>query len=155
VDLRRLLLIFGGAVWLLPQAAPAQAQTPGQVLVVVNRRSLTSRQIGEYYVRKRGIPVANLCAIDTAPDETITRSVYDKEIEKPVGEFLKKQGLRETILYIVLTSGVPVRISGSGQELRTEASSVDSELTLLYQRLRGDAIPLPGPVNNPFSRFIW
>jgi len=152
VDFCRLSLVFGGALGLLLQAAPAQAQTPGQVLVVVNRRSVTSRQIGEYYVRKRGIPAANLCAIDTAPDETIIRSVYAKEIETPVGEFLKKQRLRETILYIVLTSGVPLRISGRGEELRTEASSVDSELTLLYQRLRGVVIPLPGPVNNPFFR---
>ena len=86
------------------------AQTPAEVLVVVNRRSVTSREIGEYYIHKRGIPLANLCGIDTAPDETIERPVYDKEIEAPVAEFLKKQGLQEKILYIVLTSGVPLRI---------------------------------------------
>jgi uncharacterized protein (TIGR03790 family) len=151
VNFRRLPLVFGGALFLL-QAGSAQAQTPGQVLVVVNRRSVTSRQIGEYYVRKRAIPPANLCVIDTAPDETITRPVYNKEIETPVGQYLKKQGLRERILYIVLTSGVPLRIGGPGEERRTEASSVDSELTLLYQRLNGVVIPLPGPVNNPFFR---
>jgi len=151
VDFRRVLLTLGGVLFLLP-AASAQAQTPGQVLVVVNRRSLTSRQIGEYYVRKREIPAANLCLIDTAPDETVPRRVYEREIETPVGRFLTKQGLRDRILYIVLTSGVPLRISGSGEGVRTDASSVDSELTLLYQRLQGVVIALPGPVNNPFFR---
>lgn len=141
--------------WLLAAAsvAPAaNAQTPAQVLVVENRRSATSRRIGDYYIRKRGVPSANLCTIDTAPNETIERPVYEKEIEKPIGDFLKQQGLREKILYIVLTSGVPLRINGPGDALRSEAASVDSEMTLLYQRLRGAVIPLPGPVNNPFFR---
>src|ERR1700683_4210027 len=99
--------VLSGNAALLMLAA-CQAQTPGQVLVVVNRRSVTSRQIGEYYIQKRDIPLANLCTIDTAPDETITRAVYDKEIAEPVGRFLGKNGLQETILYIVLTSGVPL-----------------------------------------------
>lgn len=94
--------------------------------------------------------MANLCAIDTAPIETIPRSVYDKEIQAPIGAFLTKNGLREKILYIVLTRDVPLRIPGPGDEFKSEASSVDSELTLLYQRLRGVQIPLAGPVNNPF-----
>jgi uncharacterized protein (TIGR03790 family) len=146
-----LLSIVQAALPLLIASA-APAQTPAQVLVVVNRRSPASRRIGEYYIRRRGIPLANLCEIDTAPEETIARAVYDKEIEAPVGQFLKKQGLQEKILYIVLTTGVPLRISGAGAELRNDASSVDSELTLLYQRLRGVVIPLPGPVRNPFFR---
>ena len=120
---------------------------------MVNRRSVTSREIGEYSYSPPGrIPLANLCVIDTVPEETIARSVYDKEIEAPVGRFLKKQGLQEKVLYIVLTSGVPLRIIGTGEELSSDASSVDSELTLLYQRLRGVVIPLRGPVHNPFFR---
>jgi len=133
-------------------AVATNAQTPDQVLVVENRRSGTSRRIGDYYIHKRGIPIANLCMIDTVLDETIERPVYDKEIEGPVGLFLKKQGLQEKILYIVLTSGVPLRINGPGEGIRSEESSVDSEMTLLYQRLRGVVIPLPGPINNPFFR---
>src|SRR5579863_1345463 len=139
-------------ILLLLAASAAPAQTAAEVLVVVNRRSETSRRIGEYYSRKREIPPGNLCVIDTAPDETIERPVYDKEIETPVGQCLKKQGLQEKILYIVLTSGVPLRINGSGEELRSDASSVDSELTLLYSRLHGVVIPLPGPARNPFFR---
>jgi uncharacterized protein (TIGR03790 family) len=128
----------------------ASAQTPDQVLVVVNGRSATSREIGEYYATRRGIPRGNLCTIATAPQETIVRSVYEGEIEASIGKFLTSHGLREKVLYIVLTSGVPLRISGPGAGFQSEAASVDSELTLLYQRLRGAIIPLPGPVKNPF-----
>lgn len=128
------------------------AQTPDQVLVVVNRQSVISRQIGEYYLHKRAIPLANLCTIDTAPVETIDRPVYATQIEAPIGAFLKKYGLQEKILYIVLTSGVPLRIRGPGEEFRSEAAAVDSELTLLYSRMRGTVIPLPGPARNPFFR---
>jgi uncharacterized protein (TIGR03790 family) len=143
---------FRHTALLLSAASGLLAQTPDQVLVVENRRSATSHQIGEYYRQKRDIPLANLCLIDTAPDETIERPVYEKEIEGPVGVFLKKQGLQEKILYIVLTSGVPLRINGPGDGIRSEESSVDSEMTLLYQRLRGAVIPLAGPMNNPFFR---
>jgi uncharacterized protein (TIGR03790 family) len=144
---------FRSSIPLLLLAASAlAAQTAGEVLVVVNRRSATSRQIGDYYIHKRGIPSGNLCVIDTVPNEIVERRVYDQEIETPVGRFLKKQGLQEKILYIVLTSGVPLGINGPGEALHSEASSVDSELTLLYSRLRGVVIPLAGPARNPFFR---
>lgn len=133
-------------------AGVAYAQTPDQVLVVVNRQSLASREIGQYYLKKRAIPLANLCTISTAPVETIERKVYDKDIEAPIAAFLKKYRLQEKILYIVTTAGVPLRITGDGAEMHNTESAVDSELTLLYQRMRGVVIPLPGPVPNPFFR---
>lgn len=139
------------ALWLLCTIRMF-AQIPDQVLVVVNKRAAVSREIGEYYIRRRGIPLANLCTIDTAPEETIGRSVYNTEIEAPIGAYLTSHALREKILYIVLTKGVPLRVSGPGEELKSEAASVDSELTLLYQRLHDARIPLPGPVRNPFFR---
>lgn len=128
----------------------APAQTPDQVLVVVNKRSNESRQIADYYMQKRGIPLANLCTIATAPVETIARPVYGAEVEKPIGGFLRSHGLLEKILYVVLTRGVPLRIEGASDELKTDAASVDSELTVLYQRLHAGNPPLAGPITNPF-----
>ena len=130
--------------------AGAAAQTTDQVLVVVNRKSAVSREVADYYVRKRGIPPANVCSIDTPPVENIGRAVYEKEIEAPVSAFLKMHHLEEKILYILLTSGVPLIIQGNGEELQKEQAAVDSELTLLYQRMQGRTIPLAGPVRNPF-----
>lgn len=128
------------------------AQTADQVLVVVNRKSAVSLEIGNYYIKKRGIPRANVCSLDTDPVEMIDRNVYTDQIEAPIGKYLKAHGLKEKILYIVLTSGVPLRIPGPGDALRSEAASVDSELTLLYQRMTGAVLPLAGPLPNPFFR---
>lgn len=126
------------------------AQTPGQVLIVVNKQSRDSREIGEYYLKKRGIPLPNLCTIDTVPVEAITREVYDRDIRAPVGDFLKKHGLVEKILYIVTTAGVPLKVNGNAGGPRNTGASVDSELTVLYPQLHGVTIPLAGWVNNPF-----
>ena len=131
-------------------ASGLAAQTPDQVLVVVNRRSAASLEIGEYYLHRREVPLANLCTIDTAPEETIGRTVYDNEIESPIERFLKKKGFEEKILYIVLTNGVPLRINGPGEQFQSQASAVDSELTLLYSRMHGVVTPLTGPLRNPF-----
>ena len=128
------------------------AQTPDQVLIVINKQSRDSREIGEYYLKKRGVPRANICTIDTAPNEKITREVYDQEIRGSVGKFLQKHNLVEKILYIVTTAGVPLWVLGNLDGIRNTSASVDSELTVLYPQLHGVTIPLPGPVNNPFFR---
>ena len=126
------------------------AQTADQVLIVVNKQSKDSREIGEYYLKKRGVPLANLCTIDTPPSEKISREVYDRDIRTPVGTFLAKHNLVEKILYIVTTFGVPQEVTGNDDGLRNPGASVDSELTVLYQQLHGVVIPLPGWVRNPF-----
>jgi uncharacterized protein (TIGR03790 family) len=133
-------------------AATVHAQTTDQVLVVVNKQSRDSREIGQYYIKKRGVPLANLCTIDTAPAEIVARDVYDHEIKASIASFLKKRNLVERILYIVTTAGVPLRVAGNSDGLRNTEASVDSELTVLYQQLHGATIPIPGWVNNPFFR---
>jgi uncharacterized protein (TIGR03790 family) len=63
---------------------------------------------------------------------------------------LRKGRLVETVLYIVTTLEVPLRIKGS-EGMDGDQSSVDSELTLLYLDMkRGTPHPLKGAVPNPF-----
>ncbi|HEU5022290.1 MAG TPA: TIGR03790 family protein [Bryobacteraceae bacterium] len=129
---------------------PARAQTPAQVLVVINKQSPISTAIGHYYATKRSIPSANICAIDTRPDERISRDVYNSAIEAPIGRCLTHHKLTDSVLYIVTTQGVPHGVDGEGNELRQTSASVDSELTLLYAKLHGRKFPAAGPVANPF-----
>lgn len=130
-----------------------QAQTPDQVVIVINKQSVASREIGQYYMKKRGVPLANLCTIDTPPDEAIARRIYIERIEAPIGRFLAKNNLVEKALYIVTTFGVPLAIVGTlGESPRNDAASVDSELTVLYQKLHGRTPPIPGAIPNPFFR---
>jgi len=130
-----------------------RAQGPANVLIVVNDSSPLSREIGEYYARRRGIPMSNLCHLRANTAETIPRSEFDRDIAAPVAGFLRRRKLTERILYIVTTAGVPLRISrvASTGGLEVDSASVDSELTLLYQdmhTLRPHSIA--GSLPNPF-----
>jgi uncharacterized protein (TIGR03790 family) len=129
-------------------AGLASAQTAENVLVVINRHSAASVEIGEYYAAARSVPATNIVRLETVDAEGVARDAYETTIEEPVAEWLRKHSLQDRILYIVLTKGVPLRIIGTGGRNGTQAS-VDSELTLLYRRLVGEAPPLVGPVPNP------
>lgn len=129
----------------------AVAGGPANVLVVVNQWSAVSKIVGEYYVRKRMVPRRNICFIQTGEQETVSRDVYRQEIEKPVAACLISRELAESILYIVTTLGVPLRIAGKNA-LDGDSSSVDSELTLAYSVVQGKQHGLNGPLANPFFR---
>jgi uncharacterized protein (TIGR03790 family) len=126
------------------------AQKPDNVLVVVNQASALSRTVGEYYILRRHVPLANLCRINAPTTEDISREIYDKQIAAPIAKCLKSKRLVETILYIATTAGIPLRIAGSGEGMETTTAAVDSELAMLYTDLRGLPHRLPGPFPNPF-----
>jgi uncharacterized protein (TIGR03790 family) len=148
--------IFAGVCACLLAAAPpaptAAAPSAQNVLLVVNRSDPVSRRIGEYYVHKRHVPLANVCAIETPPRETIAWDAYRKEVEAPVAQCLTRGGLAEQILYIVTTLGVPLRVSGQGAGPGAETAALDSELTLLYSRMKGLAFKRAGAFPNPFFK---
>jgi uncharacterized protein (TIGR03790 family) len=127
------------------------AQTASNVLLVVNRKDPISLQVGDYYRAKRSIPPQNICFIDCISDEEIDWRTYQEQIEKPVGNCLKNAGLQESVLYIATTLGVPLKIAGAeGGITVAEQGSVDSELALLYGKLKGVSYPRKGVVPNPY-----
>jgi uncharacterized protein (TIGR03790 family) len=143
--------LFGIAAIALAGAS-LSAQTVAQVLVVVNKQSPVSTAIGQYYMRQRAIPPGNLCTLDVPNEDDISHDFYVSDVETPIGKCLTRKKLTESILYIVTTQGVPLRVSGTGSDaqLQNTGAAVDSELTLLYQKLHGVTIPVAGPVPNPF-----
>ncbi len=142
---------MGFLVVLLAAAAAAlHAQTGENILLIVNRNDPVSGQIANYYRPRRSIPIPNVCYLDTTSDEEVKWDVYEQQIEQPVGECLKRAGLEEKVLYLVTTLGVPLRVKGWGSGLTAETASVDSELTLLYSKLKGGKFQRPGGVRNPF-----
>ncbi len=135
-----------------PPAPTAAIPSAQNVLVVVNRLDPLSRRIGDYYVHKRHVPLTNVCRIETPPEESITWEVYRKQVETPIAQCLKQGRLAETILYIVTTLGVPLRVKGAGSGPGTESAALDSELTLLYARMKGVPLKRAGVLPNPFFR---
>jgi uncharacterized protein (TIGR03790 family) len=135
---------------LLALAPFLHAQTGENVLLVVNGNSAISRQVADYYRPRRAIPASNVCSISTTTDEEIPWDVYEREIETPIANCLKKQSLVEKVLYLVTTMGMPLKVPGGGSGISSENASVDSELTLLYARLKGAKVQRAGGIANPF-----
>jgi uncharacterized protein (TIGR03790 family) len=135
---------------LLLAAATLSAQTGENVLLVVNSSDATSRAIGEYYRARRAIPAKNICAIASTAEEEIDWATYEQAVERPIAACLTKNALQEKTLYIVTTLGVPLKVKGNGTGTNAEYASVDSELTLLYARMKGHKHPRIGSVPNPF-----
>ncbi|MCU1383996.1 MAG: putative system TPR-repeat lipoprotein [Acidobacteria bacterium] len=127
----------------------AEAQSAANVLVITNRSSAASETVSRAYIARRGISQANVCGIVTPETESISRGAYENDIEAPIWRCIAAAGAQDRILYIVLTKGVPLRISGTGGRAGTNAS-VDSELTLLYRRGTGQVAPIAGFVPNPY-----
>ena len=139
------LLLLG-----LLAVAAGRAQTGDQVLLVANRKDAASREVADYYRPRRSVPVGNVCWLDATSQEEISWDVYQQQIEKPIASCLERGGLQEKILYIVLTLGVPLKVTGGGRGLGVEHASVDSELALLYGKLHGAKIDRAGALTNPF-----
>ena len=130
-------------------ASPVHAQSAENVAVVINDNSADSQRIGEHYARTRSLPASNVFRIRVSPDETVERSVFVSSIEAPIATFIRNAGLQDRVLYLVLTKGVPLRIAGT-TGLSGTLSSVDSELTVLYRRMTGEAVPQAGKIDNPY-----
>jgi uncharacterized protein (TIGR03790 family) len=130
------------------------AQSVANVLLVVNDASKLSRDIGQYYAGKRGVPLLNVCHIRTIETETIAREQYDREISAKISACLVRNSLTERIFYMVTTAGIPLRIAStasSGAELEADNAAVDSELALLYSDIKqGHSHAIKGPALNPF-----
>lgn len=141
-------LLFSVVIALVASAR-AGAQTADNVVVVINDASPASQRVGEYYAKKRSVPPSQLIRIRTTTDEAIDRAPYVQTIEQPIGAALARAGLQDRVLYVVLTKGVPLRINGTSGVNGTVAS-VDSELTLLYRRLTGQAVTTRGRLDNPY-----
>lgn len=129
--------------------SPVRAQSAENVAVVINDNSAVSALIGEHYARVRALPGSNVVRIRTVAQETIDRAAFVRTIQEPIAAAIARQGLQDRILYLVLTKGIPLRITGTAGPSGT-GSSVDSELTLLYRRMTGSVVPSDGRVDNPY-----
>jgi uncharacterized protein (TIGR03790 family) len=146
-------ILVPGFCMALAASAPADRRSGvrnDEVAVIVNDADPVSRAIAEYYSTRRRIPAAHICHIHTTSEEEIGRETFEREVERPIAEWLKARNLSEKILVLVTTSGVPLKVQGSPSMTGT-AASVDSELTLLYGQVHGrKRPPLEGGIHNPF-----
>jgi len=119
-----------------------QRRSPDEVLLVVNENSSVSKAVADDYALKRHVrnilPIQCQDSALSARNETITLAAYTQSIESPIRSFL---ATHTNIEFIVLTKGIPIRITGAGlgscdQNSREPESSrghpsVDSYLSAL------------------------
>jgi uncharacterized protein (TIGR03790 family) len=100
-------------------------RSPDQVLVVFNATSPVSQAIADDYARKRNIkhlfPVQCQDSALNTENETITFAAYTQSLENPIREYL---ATHTNIDFIVLTKGIPIRITGSAMGSCDEHSTV-------------------------------
>ena len=92
------------AVALCPASFAQQETDPEdakRVLVVMNKASNDSLQVGTYYRSKRKIPRENVLFIDVSRTEEISNGEYKSGIETPVRDAIKKSKNKSD--FIVLT----------------------------------------------------
>lgn len=110
--------------------AGPSAQSDGlvdRVLVIENLDSPVSTQIVKHYMAKRGVKkVLQVHCPDSAvsaANETLPFAAFQESIEKPLKAFLASD---PKIDFIVLTKGVPIRLTGAPVGLKNTQPSLDS-----------------------------
>ncbi|MCX6345015.1 MAG: hypothetical protein NT018_08060, partial [Armatimonadetes bacterium] len=90
---------------------------PENVLVVQNGNSPISQRICAHYVLGRRIPSGNVVTIScidssiSSANESISPGNYTTLIEEPIRSFLAANNLTYQIQYIVLTKGIPIKLT--------------------------------------------
>lgn len=107
------------------------------VMLIVNNQSSISRDIGAYFKSKRNLPDSNVIYVNVTPVETIDRNTFNV-LRSQIEENLTSRGLTNVINYLVTTTGVPLRVSGTGN------AAVDSELSLIL-----------GPYSGTIGNSAW
>lgn len=103
-----------------------------RVVIVENLDSATSVQISQYYQTKRGVSkVLQIHCPDSAVKteaETIDFATFQSTIEKPLAEYLAKDS---SIDFVVLTKGIPIRLTGAPTGLSNTRPSLDSYIAAM------------------------
>jgi uncharacterized protein (TIGR03790 family) len=151
-------------------AGNAVQRSPDEVLLVVNANSPVSLAIGDDYARKRNI--MNRLSVQcqdsavSSENETITLAAFTQSLENPIRNYLTAH---TNIDFIVLTKGIPIRITGAAMGSCDEHSqvpaavrghpSVDSYLAALdYANLPGTLkieITGSGAIGCAYSNRYW
>lgn len=142
------------AAVLLLSALALRAGDQTNVALVINENSALSRRLGSFYADWHHLDPSQVCRVSMREEEEISRADYQRMIATPLAECLKRTNRIEKTYYIILTQGIPIRISGgAARDVRNfEGASVDSELAFLYLTLHGRTVPLAGPLENPYFR---
>ena len=96
---------------LVVPAAASAVPGPDSVAVVANGNDPEGVALAHLYVQVRQIPARQLCLLDLPADDTIDLATYRARLEEPLFACLAAGGVADRIEAVVLTRGVPLRVT--------------------------------------------
>ena len=109
------------------------ALSPDQVLVLVNKDTPISSQVGRMYEKLRAIPPANVLSLSLGADRQITPDQYWAKTAPPIKKYLEAY---PEIRCIVTTSGVPYTVKAA--DGKDQGAAFDNELAAVLREQPGD-----------------
>ena len=127
------------------------ALEPSQVLILVNKDTPISSQVGRMYEKLREIPDANTLRLSLGTERQISPEQYWSKAAPPIKKYLEAN---PEIRCILTTSGVPYTIQAT--DGKDEGAAFDSELAAILReqpgdRKRGQPNPLYLGGGNPYG----
>jgi uncharacterized protein (TIGR03790 family) len=138
-----LLATFALFMPVVAQVTAPKEFTPSDVWVVVNRNSIPSIALGEFYCQQRKVPMEQLIKLDLPETEEMSRKDYEDKLLTPLREKLKSQQQKDFIL--LTTYGVPIRVAEAQTKpedqskleiIKKELKRVQDELLSLAQTMK-------------------
>ena len=157
-----LLAIFqcANVAWAWQSPVKTPAALVERVVVVENADSPASIRIARHYMKQRDVTkIVHVHCQDSALDaakETIPFADFKDKIEAPLKAFLDQDA---AIDFIVLTKGIPIRLTDAPVGVSGKQPSLDSYLAALDYFDRPDAIPIQlndsGFTGKCFANRFW
>jgi uncharacterized protein (TIGR03790 family) len=175
MSLNQFFLSIVGLTSLLTTCVVGQAAgEAAHVVVVVNANDSGSTEIAKYYTEQRGIPKANIIALEMPTKETVTvrefvdtiyNPLLNALIEKDWMNVVKANGRdvvgRERvsvathhISYLVTTRGVPLRIANDPTLLGAGLEQLPKQFKVNNGSVDGELALLAAPANLPMAAFV-
>jgi len=120
--MRRILFLF---VYGFVISEAFSGGSPLRTLVVVNKNSDRSLELGRYYAEQRGIPGRQIFSIATTTSNNIEVGTYSNEIDGPIRAYISSAGISNTIDFVVFSMDIPYRVH-AGSETNKRSASLTS-----------------------------
>jgi uncharacterized protein (TIGR03790 family) len=134
-----------------PPPPPGRAED--RVLVVHDALDPGSIEVADYYCLRRSIRADHRLAIRADPVEEVSLAEYLARIEAPVRAFLDRAALRDSIDFIVLTRGIPLRIHENGCSVDAFLGAMDVPVEPPLHREAAGLRRLANPYYGQTKRF--
>ncbi|MCX6905319.1 MAG: TIGR03790 family protein, partial [Verrucomicrobia bacterium] len=160
-------------------ATTSAVESGDQVIVVYNTRLPASKEVAEYYAKRRQVPDSHVLGFDLPTTEVMTRPEFRSLLQRPLFNYLVLRGLwtlalpetvsetavpgqwiaQSSVRYLVLCHGVPLKIQQDATLREERAANVPGHLNrndaavdseLTWLPLSRRKIMLTGPMPNPY-----